>query len=110
MHELHGNWKTRRENLMKGGNRMEELVIGEVLTMENEDGEEMDVEVLATVHFDDTDYVAVALVDDLEDAEEDIDIYFFKVAEDGNFETIEDDDEFHKVSHKFDELLDEEEE
>lgn len=88
---------------------MEEVVVGEVFTIDSDDGEEYEVEVLATVTLDNTQYVATAFVEDLEeDTEEEIDIYFFKVGKDGNFETIDDDDEFEKVSAKFDEIFDEE--
>lgn len=87
---------------------MEEVLVGEVFTVAADDGEEYDVEVLATTKLDGAQYVAVAFVDDLdEDTEEPIDIFFFKVGEE-DFETIDDDDEYEKVSQKFDEILNEE--
>lgn len=87
---------------------MEEVLVGEVFTVTDEEDNEYDVEVLATTQLNGTQYVAVAFVEDLEeDTEEEIDIFFFKVDKDGEFETIDDDDEFDKVSKKFDELLDE---
>lgn len=87
---------------------MEEVLVGEIFTVAADDGEEYDVEVLATTQLDGTQYVAVAFVDDLdEDTEEPIDVFFFKVGEE-DFETIDDDDEYEKVSQKFDKILNEE--
>lgn len=88
---------------------MEEVLVGEIFSISDEEGKEHDVEVLASVQLDGIQYVAVAFVEDLnEDIEEEIDIFFFKIGEEGDFETIDSDEEFEKVSKHFDELLDEE--
>ncbi|MFE8699357.1 DUF1292 domain-containing protein [Cytobacillus sp. FJAT-54145] len=89
---------------------MEKIEVGEIFTISDENNEEQEVEVLAALNLDGTDYVAVSFVDDLqEDTEEDIDIFFLKVDEDGDFSAIETDEEFDKVSAAFDEMMDEEE-
>jgi len=89
---------------------MEEKVeVGEVFTITDDDGQELEVEVLATLNLDGTDYVAVAFVEDLhDDNEEDIDIFFLKIDEEGDLAAIESDEEFEKVSNAFDEVFDEE--
>ncbi|MBB6452564.1 uncharacterized protein YrzB (UPF0473 family) [Salirhabdus euzebyi] len=89
----------------------DEIKVGEVFTISDETDVEHEVEVLATITLQDTDYVAVTFVDNLEedDAEDAIDIFFLKVDEEGDFEAIESDEEFDKVSAAFDEVLDEEE-
>ena len=44
-----------------------------------------------------------------EEIEEDIDIFFLKVDQDGDFSAIDSDKEFDKVSTAFDEIMDEDE-
>ncbi|WP_453996548.1 DUF1292 domain-containing protein [Bacillus nitroreducens] len=88
---------------------MEKVKVGEVFTISDETGEEQDVEVLGVVEFEGIDYAAVSFVEDLEeDSEEDIDIFFLKIDEEGDFSAIESDEEFNKVSAAFDEIFDEE--
>jgi uncharacterized protein YrzB (UPF0473 family) len=54
--------------------------------------------------------VAVGFAEDVrQESDEDIDIFFLKVDEDGDFSAIESDEEFDKVSAAFDEMMDEEE-
>lgn len=90
---------------------MEKIEVGEVFTIEDETGEENEVEVLAVVTIENADYVAVSFSEDLkEETEDDIDIFFLKVDEEGDFSAIDNDEEFEKVSAAFDELMDEEEE
>jgi uncharacterized protein YrzB (UPF0473 family) len=89
---------------------MENIEVGEIFTISDENDEEQEVEVLATINIEGTVYVAVSFVEDLkEDSEDDIDIFFLKVDEDGDFAAIESDEEFDKVSSAFDEILNEEE-
>ncbi|MCP8970441.1 DUF1292 domain-containing protein [Ectobacillus ponti] len=89
---------------------MDKIEVGEVFTISDEDGAEQEVEVLAALSLDGTDYVAVSFVEDLqEDTEEDIDIFFLKVDQEGNFAAIESDEEFERVSAAFDDMMDEEE-
>lgn len=83
---------------------MEKIKVGEIVT--NDQGEEL--EVLAALNIEGTDYVAVGFVEDLqEEAEEEIDIFFLKVTQDGDFSAIESDEEFDKVSLAFDEIMQE---
>lgn len=89
---------------------MEKIEVGEVFTISDENDEEQEVEVLASITLDGTDYVAVGFVEDLqEESADDIDIFFLKVDEEGDLAAIESDEEFDKVSAAFDHLMDEEE-
>ncbi|MEH7442159.1 DUF1292 domain-containing protein [Bacillus sp. JJ1122] len=89
---------------------MDKIEVGEVFTISDENEEENEVEVIGTVTIEGTDYVAVSFVDDLkEENEEDIDIFFLKVDQDGDFAAIDSDEEFEKVSTAFDEMVNEEE-
>ncbi|MBB6444487.1 DUF1292 domain-containing protein [Bacillus benzoevorans] len=83
---------------------MENIKVGEIFT--NDQGEE--IEVLAVVNMEGTEYVAVGFVEDLkEEIEGDIDIFFLKVNPDGDFTAIESDEEFDRVSSAFDEIMQE---
>ncbi|GKU84131.1 DUF1292 domain-containing protein [Niallia sp. NCCP-28] len=84
---------------------MENIKVGEVFR--NEQDEE--IEVLAVVNMEGTEYIAVGFVEDLqEEIEEDIDIFFLKVNQDGDFAAIESDEEFDRVSSAFDEIMQQE--
>ncbi|MBS8264126.1 DUF1292 domain-containing protein [Mesobacillus boroniphilus] len=88
---------------------MEKLEVGEVFTISDENDVEQEVEVIGMVTIEGTDYAAVSFVDDLQtETDEDIDIFFLKMDEDGDFAAIESDDEFEKVSAAFDEIMNEE--
>ena len=90
---------------------MGNIEVGEIFTITDENDEELEVEVLAALNLEGTDYAAVAFVEDLqEDVEGDIDIFFLKVDQDGDFSAIDSDQEFDKVSTAFEEIMDEEEE
>ncbi|WP_428911514.1 DUF1292 domain-containing protein [Niallia sp. Krafla_26] len=89
---------------------MGKIEVGEIFTISDENDQEQDVEVLAAITIEGTDYVAVAFAEDVkEETEDDIDIYFLKVDQEGDLEAIESDEEFDKVSAAFDELMDDEE-
>lgn len=89
---------------------MEKIDVGEVFTISDENDEEQEVEVIGTVTIEGKDYVAVSFVEDLqEETDEDIDIFFLKVDNEGDFAAIDSDDEFEKVSSAFDEMMSEEE-
>lgn len=89
---------------------MEKIEVGEVFTISDENDEEQEVEVIGTVTIEGADYVAVSFVEDLqEETDEDIDIFFLKVDNEGDFAAIESDEEFEKVSSAFDEMMSEEE-
>jgi uncharacterized protein YrzB (UPF0473 family) len=98
------------ENKGQGESIMGKIEVGEVFTISDENEAEQEVEVIGTVTIEGTDYAAVSFVEDLqEDTEEDIDIFFLKVDEDGDFTAIDSDEEFEKVSAAFDEMMGEEE-
>jgi uncharacterized protein YrzB (UPF0473 family) len=83
---------------------MGNIKVGEIFT--NDQGEE--IEVLAVVKMEGTEYVTVGFVEDLqEEIEGDIDIFFLKVNQDGDFTAIESDEEFDRVSVAFDEIMQE---
>jgi len=89
---------------------VEKIEVGEIFTITDENNEENEVEVLAVVTLENSDYVAVGFVEDiLEESEEEIDVFFLKVDEDGDFSPIESDEEFEKVSVAFEEIMEEEE-
>lgn len=87
---------------------METIEVGEIFTISDETGEEQEVEVLAMINIEGTGYVAVSFVEDLqEETEDDIDIFFLKLDEDGDLASIESDEEFDKVSAAFEEIMNE---
>ena len=88
---------------------MAKIEVGEVFTISDEENEEQEVEVLAALTLDGAEYAAVSFVEDLKDGEDDIDVFFLKVDQDGDFSAIESDEEFEKVSDAFDTMLNEEE-
>lgn len=88
---------------------MDKIEVGEVFTISDENDQEMEVEVLASAEVDGNQYAAVSFVEDLEeDTEEDIDVFFLKLDEDGDFTPIDNDEEFNKVSAVFEEMIQEE--
>jgi uncharacterized protein YrzB (UPF0473 family) len=89
---------------------MSKVEVGEIFTISDENDEEQEVEVLGVLTIEENDYVAVGFAEDVrQESDEDIDIFFLKVDEDGDFSAIESDEEFDKVSAAFDEMMDEEE-
>lgn len=75
---------------------------GEVFTLADDNDEGHEVEVLGSLEVEGTEYVAVGLLEDIEeDTEEDIDIFFFRVEGEGELLDIESDEEFEKVSLAF---------
>jgi uncharacterized protein YrzB (UPF0473 family) len=94
---------------MRGRIQMANIEVGEVFTISDETDQEQEVEVLASINIEGTNYVAVGFVEDIkEETEDDIDIFFLKVDGDGDLTAIESDEEFDKVSAAFDEIMDEE--
>ena len=89
---------------------MEKIEVGEIFTISDENDQEEEVEVLATVEIDGSQYIAVCFVEDVkQESDEDIDLFFLKVDEDGDLSALESDEEFDKVSAAFDEIFAEEE-
>ncbi|WP_048825062.1 DUF1292 domain-containing protein [Bacillus sp. B-jedd] len=89
---------------------MEKIEVGEIFTISDESDVEQQVEVLAVMDIEGTDYVAVSFLDDLqEETDDDIDIFFLKVDEEGDLDAIQTDEEFDKVAEAFEELMEQEE-
>ncbi|MFK9093594.1 DUF1292 domain-containing protein [Bacillus salipaludis] len=89
---------------------MSKIEVGEIFTISDESNEEQEVEVLGVMTIEGIDYVAVGFAEDVkQETDDDIDIFFLKVDDDGDFSAIESDEEFDKVSAAFDEMMDEEE-
>ncbi|MEH6938844.1 DUF1292 domain-containing protein [Bacillus sp. JJ664] len=89
---------------------MEKIEVGEILTLSYEDDQEQDYEVLGSLDIEGVEYIAVGLVEDVEqESEEDMDVFFLRVEESGEFFDIETEEEFEKVSAAFDQSLKEEE-
>ncbi|MFC4559746.1 DUF1292 domain-containing protein [Virgibacillus kekensis] len=87
---------------------MDEIKVGEVFTITDESDEEHSVEVLSKVTLENTDYIAVSFVQDIEEeSEDDIDIFFLKIDKDGDLSAIESDEEFDRVSEAYDAILEE---
>ena len=81
---------------------MENIEAGDIFTND----QEQEVEVLAVVNMEGKEYVAVGFVEDIQDEdEEEIDIFFLKVDQNGDFTAIESDGEFDRVSSAFDEMM-----
>lgn len=90
---------------------MDKIEVGEIFTISDERDQEQEVEVLAMITIDNTDYIAVSFVEDLQqESEEDIDVFYLKIDQDGELSAIETDEEFEKVSSAFDEIIEEEQE
>ncbi|WP_410982593.1 DUF1292 domain-containing protein [Bacillus cereus] len=89
---------------------MSEIEVGEIFILSDESNEEQEVEVLGTMNVEGAEYIAVGFVEDIQtETEEDMDIFFLKVEEDGEFSYIESDEEFEKVSAAFEKIMDEQE-
>lgn len=89
---------------------MDKIEVGEVFTITDDNDQENEVEVLAAINLDGKDYAAVGFVDDIQnESEEDIDVFFLAIDDEGDFTVIESDDEFEKVSAAFEELMEESE-
>ena len=85
---------------------MVKIEVGEIFTISDEDDQEHEVEVIAAITIEGTDYEAVAFAEDVEeDTDDDIDIFFLKVDDNGEFEAINSDEEFDKVSAVFDDMM-----
>lgn len=83
---------------------VEKIEVGNLFTIVDEDDQDQQMEVLGLLPVEGNEYVAAAFVEELElDSEEDIDIYFFRIEEEGDLTFIESDAEFDKVSSAFEE-------
>ncbi|PGS56407.1 DUF1292 domain-containing protein [Bacillus sp. AFS041924] len=85
---------------------MEKIEVGQILSLSYEEGDEQDYEVLGSIKIEEYEYIAVGLLEDVEkESEEEMDIYFLRIEEDGEFYDIETEEEFEKVSAAFEEVL-----
>lgn len=89
---------------------LDKVEVGEVFTITDENDQENEVEVLAAINLEGIDYIAVGFVEDIQDdSEEDIDVFFLKLDNEGDFSAIESDEEFENVSAAFEEIMDQDE-
>ncbi|MEM1503770.1 DUF1292 domain-containing protein [Domibacillus sp. 8LH] len=83
---------------------MEEIQVGDIFTLADENDQEEEIEVLGTLKIDGTQYAAVSLVEELDEAsDEDINVFFLKGESVDQLTVIEDDEEFEKVAAAFQE-------
>ncbi|MBQ4505943.1 MAG: DUF1292 domain-containing protein [Firmicutes bacterium] len=77
------------------------------ITLEFEDGTELEAEIMGTFDLDGKEYIALLP----DDGSDDVYIYGYKEVGDDEFELIdiEDDDEFERAAAEFDKIMDEEE-
>ena len=84
-----------------------------IVTLELDDGTEIECAILTIFEVKDTDYIALIPLDENGEGNEEGEVLIYRYAEDeeGNpaLSNIEDDDEYEIVAERFDELLDEEE-
>ena len=80
----------------------------DIITLEFEDGKEIEAEIMGVFECDGKEYIALIPDDDTDD----VYLYGYKEVSDEEFELIdiEDDDEFDRVAKEFDKLTAEEEE
>jgi uncharacterized protein YrzB (UPF0473 family) len=85
---------------------MAKIEVGEILILEGENGQEEEIEVLGTLEIDDSEYAVAGLVEEIKrETEEDMEIFFFKIDEDGELHEIESDEEFQKVASALEENM-----
>ena len=84
-----------------------------IVTLELDDGTEIECAILTIFDVKDTDYIALIPLNEDGEGNEDGEVLIYRYAEDGegnpSLSNIEDDEEYEIVAERFDELLDEEE-
>ena len=84
-----------------------------IVTLELDDGTEIECAILTIFEVKDTDYIALIPLDENGEGNEEGEVLIYRYAEDGEgnpaLSNIEDDEEYEIVAERFDELLDEEE-
>lgn len=79
---------------------MEKIEVGEILLLEDENGQDQEIEVLGTIDVEGTEYAVTGLVEEIKrDTNEDMEIFFFRIDENGELHEIESDEEFQKVAN-----------
>ena len=75
------------------------LDIGNTFKVLDENDQEQELKVLGYLTVEDTEYVAVIFIEDIQkDSEEEIGIFFFRVVDNKNFVMMESEEEFENVS------------
>ena len=82
-----------------------------LVTLELDDGSELECQILTIFEADEQDYIALVPVDEADQDECEVIFYRYFEDEDGtpSLENIDDDDEFEMVTDCFDEILDDQE-
>ncbi|WP_338776384.1 DUF1292 domain-containing protein [Metabacillus sp. FJAT-52054] len=81
---------------------MDKIEVGDVLLLEDENGEDQELEVLATAEIEGKQYAAVSFSEEIEkETTEEIELFFLRVEEDGELSEIESDEEFEVVTSAF---------
>lgn len=81
---------------------MEDIQVGDIFTLADENDQEQEIEVLGTLKIDGVQYAAVAFVEEIDEAsEEDINVFFLKGENEEQLTVIENDEEFEKVAAAF---------
>lgn len=82
-----------------------------MVTLDLDDGSQVECEILTIFTVNDQDYIALLPLDDKGEPNEEGEVFIYRYSEDaeGNatLDNIESDDEYEAVSDRFDELLDE---
>lgn len=82
------------------------IEVGEIFTLVDENNEEQEVEVLGMLDVKGNTYIAVSFVQEIEENEdEEIDVFFLRVDNDGELGAIESDEEFEEVSQAFEDAM-----
>ena len=85
---------------------MEEVQVGERFTILDEEGLENELGGFGYNGVEGTTYVAVSFVADLKTQDlDEIDLFFLKLDDEGDFVPIEDDEEFAKISNAFEQQM-----
>ena len=85
---------------------MAKVEVGEILILEGENGQEEEMEVLGTLDVEGTEYAVAGLVEEIQrDTNEDMEIFFFRIDEEGELHEIGTDDEFQKVARVLEESM-----
>lgn len=75
------------------------LEVGNRFKVLDENDQEQEMKVLGYLSVEDTEYVAVSFIADIqEDSEEEIGVFFFRVEDNKNFVMMESEEEFENVS------------
>ena len=84
-----------------------------IVTLELDDGTEIECAILTIFDVKDTDYIALIPLNEDGEGNEDGEVLIYRYAEDGegnpSLSNIEDDEEYEIVAERFDEILDEDE-